>query len=62
MINKLFWLVFFKYMIYMNIELSKLKKSQFQFFPIQSNTILRHIQIDTSALIELFENKVSEVF
>ena len=54
--------LFFKYMIYMNIELSKLKKSQFQFFPIQSNTILRHIQIDTSALIELFENKVSEVF
>ena len=54
--------LFFKYMIYMNIELSKLKKPQFQFFPIQSNTILRHIQIDTSALIELFENKVSEVF
>jgi hypothetical protein len=52
----------FKHMIYMNIELSKLKKPQFQFFPIQSNLILRHIQIDTSALIELFENKVSEVF
>ncbi len=54
--------LFFKHMIYMNIELSKLNKPQFQFFPIQSNTILRHIQIDTSSLIELFENKVSEVF
>ena len=52
----------FKNMIYMNIELNKLNKKQFQFFPLQSNTILRHIQIDTSALIELFENKVSEVF
>ena len=54
--------VFFKYMIYINLELSKLNKHQFQFFPLQSNTVLRHIQIDTSALIELFENKVSEVF
>ena len=52
----------FKNMIYMNIELDKLNKKQFQFFPLQSNTILRHIQIDTSALIELFENKVSEVY
>ena len=51
-----------KNMIYMNIELSKIKKPQFQFFPIQSNSILRHIQIDTSSLIELFENKVSEAF
>ena len=54
--------IFFKYMIYINLELSKLNTHQFQFFPLQSNTILRHIQIDTSALIELFENKVSEVF
>jgi len=54
--------IFFKYMIYINLELSKLNIHQFQFFPLQSNTILRHIQIDTSALVELFENKVSEVF
>ena len=54
--------VFFKYMIYINLELSKLNKHQYQFFPLQSNTVLRHIQIDTSALIELFENKVSEAF
>ena len=54
--------VFFKNMIYMNIELDKLNKKQFQFFPLQSNTILRHIQIDTSSLIELFEDKVTEAF
>ena len=52
----------FKNMIYMNIELNKLNKKQFQFFPLQSNTILRNIQIDTNALLELFEDKVSDAF
>ena len=52
----------FKNMIYMNIELEKINKKQFQFFPLQSNTILRNIQIDTSALLELFEDKVSEAY
>ena len=52
----------FKNMIYMNIELDKLNKKQFQFFPLQSNTILRNIQIDTNALLELFEDKVSDAF
>ena len=51
-----------KYMIYMNKELEILKKKQFQFFPLQTKAIVNHIQIDTSALIELFENKVTEVF
>jgi len=54
--------VCFKNMIYMNIELDKLNKKQFQFFPLQSNTILRNIQIDTSALVELFEDKVTEAY
>jgi len=52
----------FKNMIYMNIELNKLNKKQFQFFPLQSNTILRNIQIDTSSLLELFEDKVTEAY
>ena len=51
---------FFKYMIYINIEIEKLGNKQFQFFPLQNNIILRNIQIDTKGLIELFENKVHE--
>jgi hypothetical protein len=53
--------VFLKYMIHMSKEINKLNKQQFQFFPLQTNNILRHIQIDTGALIELFENKVSDI-
>ena len=49
-------------MIYMNIELNKLNKKQFQFFALQSNTILRNIQINTNVLLELFEDKVTEAF
>ena len=53
--------VFLKYMIYMNKEIEKMDKKQYQFFPLQTNIVLKHIQIDTSALVELFENKVSEI-
>ena len=53
---------FFKYMIYMNIEIEKLGKKQFQFFPLQNNIILKHIQIDTKGLIELFEDNKTEKF
>ena len=52
---------FIKHMIYMNKEIAKLKKKQYQFFPLQNNTVLKHVQIDTGALIELFETKVSEI-
>ena len=51
----------FKYMIYMNNELERLEKKQFQFFPLQNNSVLKHIQIDTGALIELFEKQVSKM-
>jgi hypothetical protein len=51
----------FKYMIYMNNELERLEKKQFQFFPLQNNNVLKHIQVDTSVLIELFEKHVAEV-
>jgi hypothetical protein len=45
---------YLKHMIFMCLELEKINRKAFQFFPIQSNAILRHIQIDTKALIELF--------
>jgi len=45
---------YLKHMIYICLELEKIERKAFQFFPIQSNTILRHIHMDTKALIELF--------
>ena len=45
---------YLKHMIFMCLELEKIKSKSFQFFPIQSNTIPRHIQVDTKALVELF--------
>uniref|UniRef100_A0A6C0HMC7 Uncharacterized protein n=1 Tax=viral metagenome TaxID=1070528 RepID=A0A6C0HMC7_9ZZZZ len=52
---------FIKHMIYINKEIAKLGKKQYQFFPLQNNTVLKHVQIDTGALIELFATKVSEI-
>ena len=52
---------FIKHMIYVNKEIAKLGKKQYQFFPLQNNTVLKHVQIDTGALIELFATKVSEI-
>jgi hypothetical protein len=45
---------YLKNMIFMCLGLEKNECKSFQFFPIQSNAILRHIQIDTRSLIELF--------
>ncbi len=45
---------YLKYMIFMCLELEKLEAKAFQFFPIQTNAIPRHIQIDTKAMVELF--------
>jgi hypothetical protein len=45
---------YLKYMIFMCLELEKIERKSFQFFPIQSNAIPRHIQVDTKALVELF--------
>ena len=42
-----------KHMIFMCLELEKLERKSFQFFPLQTNMIPRHIQIDTKALVEL---------
>jgi len=45
---------YLKNMIFMCLELEKIEKKSFQFFPIQTNSIPRHIQIDTKGLVELF--------
>ena len=45
---------YLKHMIYMCLELEKIERKSFQFFPIQTNAIPRHIQLDTKALVELF--------
>lgn len=41
-------------MIFMCLELEKIERKSFKFFPIQTNAIPRHIQVDTKALVELF--------
>jgi len=48
---------YLKYMIFMNIELEKIEGKMYQFFPLQSSIIPRHIQIDTKAIIELLVDK-----
>ena len=45
---------YLKHMIFMCLELEALEAKAFQFFPIQTNSIPRHIQIDTKAMVELF--------
>ena len=45
---------YLKHMIFMCLELEKIERKSFQFFPIQTNSISRHIQIDTKGLVELF--------
>jgi len=51
---------YLKYMIYMNLELEKIEGKMFQFFPLQTHIIPKHIQIDTKGLIELFVMKEKE--
>ena len=48
---------YLKYMIFMNIELEKIEGKMYQFFPLQSSIIPRHIQIDTKSVIELLVDK-----
>jgi len=45
---------YLKHMIFMCLELEKIGAKSFQFFPLQSNCIPKHIQLDTKALVELF--------
>jgi hypothetical protein len=48
---------YLKYMIFMNIELEKIEGKMYQFFPLQSSIIPRHIQMDTKSIIELLVDK-----
>ena len=48
---------YLKYMIFMNIELEKIEGKMYQFFPLQSSIIPRHIQMDTKSVIELLVDK-----
>uniref|UniRef100_A0A6C0H297 Uncharacterized protein n=1 Tax=viral metagenome TaxID=1070528 RepID=A0A6C0H297_9ZZZZ len=45
---------YLKHMIFMCLELERLETKSFQFFPIQTNAVPRHIQVDTKAMVELF--------
>jgi N-acetylmuramoyl-L-alanine amidase len=45
---------YLRHMIFMCLELEKLERKSFQFFPLQTNAIPRHIQLDTKAIVELF--------
>ena len=45
---------YLNHMIFMCLELERLEAKAFQFFPIQSNAVPRHIQVDTKAMVELF--------
>ena len=45
---------YLKHMIFMCLELETLEAKAFQFFPVQTNAIPRHIQVDTKAMVELF--------
>ena len=44
---------YLKHMIFMNLQLEKANTKMFQFFPLQTHLIPRHIQIDTKSIVEL---------
>lgn len=44
---------YLKHMIFMNLQLEKANTKMFQFFPLQTHLIPRHIQIDTKSVVEL---------
>lgn len=48
---------YLKHMIWMNLEIEKLDKKMFQFFPLQNNIIPTFICIDTMSLVNLFIDK-----
>ena len=45
---------YLKYMIFMNIKLEEIQGKMYQFFPLQTDIIPKHIQIETAALVDLF--------
>ena len=47
----------------MNIELKRMDRKMFQFFPLRTENILKHITVDTKTLIEILEteNKIEKL-
>jgi len=52
---------YLKYMIVMNLMIDQWKGSLFQFFPLQTDIVPKHIPIDTKSLIELFVKQGNSV-
>ena len=52
---------YLKHMIFMCLGLEELEAKSFQFFPIQTTAIPRHIQIDTKAMVQLFVDTERDV-
>ena len=48
---------YLKNMIWMNIKLEKIEGKMFQFMPLRSDLIIKHIPLDTKSLIEIFVEK-----
>ena len=48
---------YFKYMIYMCLQIEKFETKSFQFFPLRNDVIPKYIPIDTTTLIKLFVHK-----
>jgi len=44
---------YLKHTIFMNLQLEEANTKMFQFFPLQTHLIPRHIQIDTKSIVEL---------
>jgi N-acetylmuramoyl-L-alanine amidase len=44
---------YLKYMIFMNLQLEEKEAKMFQFFPLQTQIVPRHIQLDTKSIIDL---------
>ena len=44
---------YMKHMIFMNLEIEKLKKKQFQFFPLRNDLNLKYIPLDSAIVVDL---------
>ncbi len=53
---------YIKYMIFMNLELEKMDKKMFQFFPLRTEIKPHYIPIDTKSLIEIFIKNDKNVY
>jgi hypothetical protein len=54
--------VYFKHMIYMNLQIEAMDGKQFRCFPMRNGIVPKHITIDTRSLITLLVHPHAEVF